>query len=54
NMGKLEDDLTELKKCYDNDLMTKQEYDYARRHRLDLKAADKSWWKNFSNVTIVL
>ncbi|CAG8640453.1 2074_t:CDS:2 [Funneliformis caledonium] len=46
-MGKLEDDLTELKKCYDNDLMTKQDYDDARRNRLGLKQADKSWWEKF-------
>ncbi|CAG8730800.1 uncharacterized protein OCT59_003618 [Rhizophagus irregularis] len=43
----LEEDLTELKNCYEKQLMTKQDYDDARRKRLGLNSADKSWWERF-------
>ncbi|CAG8524511.1 5500_t:CDS:2 [Racocetra persica] len=44
-MGKLEDDLTELKRCYKKGLISKRDYEEARRKRLGLNPVDKSWWE---------
>ncbi|CAG8669817.1 5530_t:CDS:2 [Acaulospora morrowiae] len=44
-MGQLQDDLTELKNCYNEGLITSEEYTMARRKRLDIDIDDKAWWE---------